>query len=417
MKTWILGFRGCVIAATVCLMGLAFSPAMGMELITRETFDTEKGTHKDYPFHILFKKLAESTGAEKRQIKNLIILKQVFDSNMQAKEKAGLLTYQRTYGIIKNIDGEKVKIYSIETGRDVEFHVGIDRIPLQNQNKYDVTGPNIGKYAAVVYTLDNRLYKVETSFLIAEPEQLSLKRENTNNRIDWQRPDTAQKPYGYTVFINDKPYQTVEETTIAVPRIKGQVDTYRVRALYSHGNGRIESGVSAPLQDAITMAELQQQALAAATFGQVVAGLKPGTWEAARSQLYASQGLFSGSLSSPQREQAAGLAGFFKTLEEGDRLLGQTPRTAEGLDQALAAYGRAGEQAAGLSPGLEVGFIVKEKSAAADTLQAALKTQQQQALAAATFGQVVAGLKPGTWEAARSQLYASQGLFSGSLSS
>ncbi|MEW6674242.1 MAG: hypothetical protein AB1427_21320, partial [Thermodesulfobacteriota bacterium] len=42
-----------------------------------------------------------------------------------------------------------------------------------------------------------------------------------------------------------------------------------------------------------------------------------------------------------------------------------------------------GEQAAGLSPGLEVGFIVKEKSAAADTLQAALKTQQQQALAAA----------------------------------
>src|SRR4030042_796420 len=104
MKTWIRGILDGAVVAACCLMGGTFSPAMGIELITREAFEAEKSTDKAYPFNILFKKLAESTGAEKRHIKNLIILKQVFDPNMQAKEKAELLPYQRTYGTIKTLD-------------------------------------------------------------------------------------------------------------------------------------------------------------------------------------------------------------------------------------------------------------------------------------------------------------------------
>ena len=383
MKTWIRSISGRAVVAACFLAGLTFSPAMGIELITQETFDAEKSTYKAYPFNILFKKLTESTGAEKRQLKNLIILKQVFDPDMQAKEKAGLLTYHRTYGTIKMLDNETVKILSAETGQDVEFHVGIDRVPLQNPNAYTVTGQNIGQYASIVYTLDNRIYKVEISFLITAPQELSLKRENNNNRIGWRQPETTQKPYGYTVFINDKPYQAVEGSTVAVPRIKGQVDAYRVSAVYSHGKGRIESDASPPLQDTITMVEMEQERLAAATFDQVLAGLKPGQWEAARSRLNANQGLFTASLSSPQREQMTGLMEFFRTLEEGDRVLGSAPQTQAGIEQAQSAYSRAQQQAAVLSPDIEVGFIVTEKTAAANELQAALKTQQQQALAAA----------------------------------
>ncbi|MDF1590041.1 MAG: hypothetical protein P1P89_00895 [Desulfobacterales bacterium] len=383
MKTWIRSISGRAVVAAFFLVGLSFSPAVGIELITRETFEAEKGAYKDYPFHLLFKKLAESSGVEKQLIKNLIILKQIFDPTMQTKEAAGVITYQRTYGIIKTLDNEKLKIYSADTGKDVEFHVGMDRVPLQNPNKYNVSDQNIGRYAAVVYTLDNRVYKVETSFLIARPEELSLKRENDKNRIGWRQPQTAQQPTEYNVFINDKPYQTVEETTVAVPIRSGQVDTYRVRAVYSHGKGRIESDASPPLQDTITRVEIEQERLAATMFAQVLSGLKPGQWEAARSRLYDSRGLLTASLSGPQQSQATGLTAFFKTVEEGDLALGKAPQTVAGIDEALAAYSRAGQQAAGLSPGIEVGFIVAEKTAAATELQAALKTQQQQALAAA----------------------------------
>ena len=414
MKPSILSFICRIIVMTFFIMGLEFSPAAGVEFITRDKFQSEKNPYKDLPVRILFKKLSESQGDEKRQIRNLIILKQVFEHGMQEQEKAGLVKYKRTYGIIKELSRETLKVSAAETGQDVSYHVGIDGIPLENPKNYNITAENAGRYAAIIYTLDERIYKIEIGFLIAEPSGLSLKRSGENNVISWNSPGTVQKPSGYQVFINDRPFKTVEDPVADVPRTKGKADLYKVKAVYKHGSGVIVSAASDELQDHITLAEInmkQEEKLAAGNYALVTAGLKSGEWEKAKSLLYENRPLFTAHLAKPQQDDAAALAVFFNRIDEGDRLMEAVPQTTESLDKAVEAYGRAQEQAGGL----DVGFIKQEKIKSASARQAALKTQQQKELASGKYALVSAALMSGEWEKARIRLYENQSLFTAHL--
>ncbi len=415
MKPSILSFICRIIAMTFFIMGLGFSPAAGVEFITRDKFQSEKNPYKDLPVRILFKKLSESQGDEKRQIRNLIILKQVFEHGIQEQEKAGLVKYKRTYGIIKELSRETLKVSAAETGQDVSYYVGIDGIPLENPRNYNITTENAGRYAAIIYTLDERIYKIEIGFLIAEPSGLSLKRSGENNVISWNSPVTIQKPSGYQVFINDRPLKTVEDPVADVPRTKGKADLYKVKAVYKHGSGVIVSAASGELQDHITLAEINQEKQgksAAEKYALVTAGLKSGEWEKAKSLLYENQALFAAHLSKPQQDDAAALAVFFNRIDEGDRIMEAVPQTTESLDKAVEAYGRAQGQAGGL----DVGFIKQEKIKSVSARQAALKTQQQKEFASGKYALVTAALMSGEWEKARIRLYENQSLFTAHLS-
>ncbi|MDP2862693.1 MAG: hypothetical protein Q8N95_07865 [Desulfobacterales bacterium] len=415
MKPSILTFACKIVVMTFCIMGLEFSPAAGVEFITREKFLSEKNPYKDLPVRILFKKLSESQGDEKRQIRNLIILKQVFEQGMQEQEKAGLVKYKRTYGIIKELSRETLKVSAAETGQDVSYHVGIEGIPLENPRNYNISTENAGRYAAIIYTLDERIYKIEIGFLIAEPAGLSLKRSGENNVISWNSPGTVQKPSGYQVFINDRIFKTVEDPVADIPRTKGKSDVYKVKAVYKHGSGVIVSAASGELQDHITLAEINQEKQgksAAEKYALVTSGLKTGEWENAKSLLYENKALFAAHLSKPQQDAAAALVVFFNRIDEGDRLIEAVPQTTESLDKAVESYGRAQEQAGEL----DVGFIKQEKIKSASARQAALKTQQQKELASGRYALVTAALMSGEWEKARIRLYENRSLFTAHLS-
>ena len=410
MKPSILTFACKIVVMMFCIMGLEFSQASGVEFITREKFLSEKNPYKDLPVRILFKKLSESQGDEKRQIRNLIILKQVFEQGMQEQEKAGIVKYRRTFGIIKELSRETLKVLAAETGQDVSYHVGIDGIPIENPRNYNITAENAGRYAAIIYTLDERIYKIEIGFLIAEPSGLSLKRSGENNVISWNSPVTIQRPSGYQVFINDRPFKTVEDPVADVPRTKGKSDSYKVKAVYKHGSGVIVSAASGELQDHIALAEMnqeKQEKSAAEKYAFVTAGLKTGEWEKAKSLLYENKALFAAHLSKQQQDEAAALAVFFNRIDEGDRLMEVVPQTTESLDKAVESFGRAQEQAGGL----HVGFIKLEKIKSASARQAALKTQQQKDLVSGKYALVTAALMSGDWEKARARLYENRSLF------
>jgi len=143
------------------LISFDYIPAFSLDFVTQEEFVAEKSTYKDYPLKILFKKLNESDAGEKREIRNLIILKQVFDRNIEEKVRAGVLKFEESFGIIKDINEENLRLWIPETKSFRDFYVGIDRIPLESTGNYKITRSNLGKYALILYTLDERIYKIK----------------------------------------------------------------------------------------------------------------------------------------------------------------------------------------------------------------------------------------------------------------
>jgi hypothetical protein len=255
-------FWGKIILLGFLLICLNSALALAVDFVTQAEFEAEKSTYKNYPLNILFKRLAKSDASEKRIIRNTIVLKQAFDRNIQKMEKEGIIAYKTTFGMIKGVDRNSLKLWVPATDRSVDFYVGIDRIPLINEHNYNITTLNIGKYAAVTYTLDNRIYKIKVSFQPETPSGLKVQRENDNNIVAWNPPPSAQKPFGYKVFINEKLFKQVEETNIKVPWTIEHADDYYVKAIYKHGDGIIESDATDILTDEITANEIQQKQLA-----------------------------------------------------------------------------------------------------------------------------------------------------------
>ncbi len=357
-------------------------PAFSFSFTTKEEFATEKSAYKDYPLRILFKKLNQSTGPEKREIRNMIILKQVFDRNMQDKVKAGVIKYNEAYGIIEDISKDKLKLYIPETVSSKDFYLSIDRIPLENYDNYKITESNINKYASIVYTLDNRIYKINISFQIAAPTQLSVKRVNNKNIIDWNEPLTAQKPSGYKVFLNGKPYKTVEDTTVKVPITKGKVDKYYVKAIYKHGSSVIDSDASDVIFDQIAAKEKKDKLLATETYNKILDGLNPAEWEDARKLLYDNRRFLAQQLDDDPKANTEKLIGFFREIDTGDQIIIDQPLTADNLASSLMFYERAQQKAEALPDSIEVAFIAQLKINENNNLRSKLEAEKQELLAA-----------------------------------
>ncbi|MBW1754523.1 MAG: hypothetical protein JRJ46_15940, partial [Deltaproteobacteria bacterium] len=261
------------------------------------------------------KKEFEAQKSEKKMIRNTIILKQVFDRNMQEKIKAGLISYQETFGTISNISNDNLKLWLPKTDSSISFYLGIDHIPLVNDHNYEILESNINKYAAVIYSLDNRVYQIKISFLPTAPNGLYMQRENEKNIVGWKRPTTAREPVGYKLFINEELFGQVKETHVKVPRTSGQVDEYYVKAVYKHGDSLIESDASDIQIDAITAKEVQQQLTAGQTYDRIVAALNPSEWQTAEKLLYGNQQFLNQNLDAERQQNTALLAAFFKDID------------------------------------------------------------------------------------------------------
>ena len=203
-----------------------YTSAFSLDFITREDFAADEASYKDYPLRLLFKKLADSDPSEKAVIRNYIILKQVFDQNTIKMDKTGIIKFDESYGIIKEITEDNLKLWIPETNNYRNYFLGLERIPTEKAGKYRVTESNITDYACVIYSLDERIYKIKIDFKIAPPDQLNVERDGSSNIVSWNEPSDDIKPYMYKLFRNGELFETVEENSAKVPREKGIIDNY-----------------------------------------------------------------------------------------------------------------------------------------------------------------------------------------------
>ena len=404
-----------IILLGMFLTCLHSTSAFAVDFITKKEFEAQKSPYQDYPLKILFKKLAESDASEKKMIRNTIILKQVFDRNIQEKIKAGLINYQETFGTISNISNDNLELWLPKTDSSISFYLGIDRIPLVNDHNYEILESNINKYAAVIYSLDNRVYQIKISFLPTAPDGLYMQRENDKNIVGWKRPATAREPVGYKLFINEELFGQVKETHAKVLRTSGQVDEYYVKAVYKHGDSLIESDASDIQTDEITAKEIQQEILAWETYDRIVAALNPSEWQTAEKLLYDNQPFLSENLDQERQQNTALLVAFFKDIDAGDQLIQATPISIKSSESALSSYQSAAQKAKSLPTGLDVEFIPRLKIDAGKEQIARLQTEQKQLAAGQTYDRIVAALNPSEWQTAEKLLYDNQQFLSENL--
>jgi len=393
-----------------CLIGMKSVPAFSIDFITQDEFETKTIDYKDYPFKILFEKFFESSGPEKRKIRNMIILKQVFERNMQEKAKAGIIQFKRSFGIVKDIGKDNLRLWDPKNNRFKDFYVGIDQIPLENKNNYRISELTLGKFASIIYSIDNRIYRIEIRFELAAPEGLYVKRRKKTNILGWNEPAAPKKPSRYRVFVNGKPFKTVEDTVVEVPRTEGQLDEYYVLSVYKHGDSYIESGASPIVYDEISAKEKQQELLAEQNYSRIVAALNASDWEKARKDLYENRKLLTNYLDPRRKAAATDLIGFFRAIDEGDRLSRIEFESIKNLETALASYRRAEQKAGALSESTDVVFLAQQKIKEAANRKALLVSRQQKLQVEQAYDRIITALNTSEWEKARRVLYENQKL-------
>ena len=363
----------------ICIVN---TPAYSIDFVTKEDFAADQSIYKDYPIKLLFKKLAESDASGKKEIRNIIILKQVFDPNAQKKDVAAVPKYKETFGIIKEISENKLKVWLPETDSYMDYYLGIDRIPTEKSSKYKITESDIGKYTSVIYTLDERVYKIKIDFLLASPTNLYVKHKDDKNIVGWSEASTEEKPLRYKLFRNGEPFGTVEGTVSDVPREKGKVDSYFVKAVYKRGNVLVESEASDVIRDEITLKESQQERLAGETYDRIIAALNPEGYEGAKKLLYDNRQLLDEHLDQNRMGNVKTLTAFFQDIEEGDRLGAQIPETEEILNNALTSFKNAEQKSKSLPDNINVLFLANQKIDMYQNKKAILAESNQKELAA-----------------------------------
>jgi len=402
----------CILVAfpVICF---CYAPAFAVGFITEREFASEKSIYKDYPLKLLFRKLAESKASEKREIRTLIILKQVFDRDEKAK--AGILEFKESFGIIKDISEEKLRLWLPDTEGYKDYYVGINRIPLECDEDCEITKSKIGEYASRVYTLDERIYKIRIDFQLAIPTGLHVKRDDNINIVGWNEALSTGKPTGYRIFLNGAPFKTVDGTTVKVPRTKGRVDKYYVKAVYRHGKSLIDSGPSDVLHDEITAKEIQQELVVRETYDKIIDALTPLEWEKAKELLNNNRQLISKHLDRERKENVDILIDIFKDIDAGDRIRRTEPEGIKEIEMALEVYRRAEQKADTLPGDIDVKFIADQKIKKGLDRKALLETKNKELLATEKYNQIMATLNPEDYEKARKLLYDNSQLMIGYL--
>ena len=393
-----------VFLATACFG----NPVAAMEFVTREAFNVEKNGYKDYPYHVLFQKFHTSQGVEKRKIRNVIIVKQVFDPEIRQRAIEAGAEFESFYGVIKSVDSESLRLWLPESDSFKDFSVSIDRIPLENKQEYNVSAANIAGFAALVRALDNRVYLIDIRFALTAPEKLKVKRRGKKNVVSWQQPPTIQKTSGYRVFVNGKPYKMVTATSVEVPRSREQADEFYVKAVYPHHKGLIESGASPTLYDAASAEEIQLRQQAGNLYNQIVVFLDRSDSHAARKLLAENQELLGAYLNPENKSLIQTVTGFYQAIDEGERLTERRPETLESLVVAEAAFQRAATEASRLPAKFGLTRVARDKISQNTDLTTRLNDKLQKQSAHQILAQVSANLNPARWEQAKKLIYQKQ---------
>ncbi|MBI9086339.1 MAG: hypothetical protein JEZ11_22250 [Desulfobacterales bacterium] len=401
-----------LLALTVCL---CCNTAYGVDFVTKDRFKSEAGGYKDYPFRVLFQKLAQSQGEEKKKIRTAIIEKQVFDRNMQRRVEAGTVSYQRTYGVVREISEERLVLWDTQNETARTFHTGLLAIPTLNPGAHEVSSFNLTRFAVVVYSMDDRVYQLEIGFPMAVPKDLELSREGSRNLLQWAEPSKTPKPVGYRVLVGGALYQSIEGTAIRIPRKPDQAAEYTVRAVYRHGPVLVESAPSATVFDRATATEIAEKKQAEQAYALMLSTLNPASWESARRILNENLSVFSARLEERQQALALGLTRFFADIDEGDRMGRLQPETAEYLTRSLQYYEAAMEKGRHLAPTVDVAFIPSRKIQENQTRLARAASRNREMLARDTLEGILASLTPNTWEAARNRLLDQKALLTAQL--
>ncbi|MFC1892376.1 hypothetical protein ACFLZT_08300 [Thermodesulfobacteriota bacterium] len=381
------------------------SSAFSVDFITEEQFLAEESVYKDYPLKVLFQKYHTGDSRDKREIRNHIILKQVFDKSIGEDLRRNVMEFRKMPGIIKQISGDILKLWVPETGGYKDYYVGIDRIPLEADIIHNITEANIGRFAAILYVLDTRVYKIKVSFPLEEPKGLSVMRLNTQNVVKWEEPKASVKPVSYEIFINDTYYKTVEGTSISVPRQGGRIDEYYVKAVYKQGRNVYNSGPSDIIRDETAVKELNQKELASDTYDRIIAAINPGEWEKAKILLYDNNQLLVEHPDSRAREASLNLIKFFRDIDEGNRLSEEKPGTINDLEVALSFYKRAEEKIKVIPSDIDLRFITDLKIHENRSRILLLANQNKSAAAQDIYNRILTALNPGEWVIARDLLY------------
>ena len=401
-----------LLALTVCL---CCNTAYSIDFITKDRFKSDAGGYKDYPFRVLFQKLAQSQGEEKKKIRTAIVEKQVFDRNMQKRVEAGTVSYQRSFGVVREISEDRLVLWDAQSQTARTFYTGLLAIPTLNPEAHEVSSFNLSRFAVVVYSMDDRVYQLEIGFPIFIPQDLELIREGSRNLLQWTEPSAAPKPVGYRVYVSGGLYQSIEKTAIRIPRKPDQADEYTVRAVYRHGTALVESEPSATVFDRVTASELAEKSQAEQAYALMLSSLNPASWENARRILTENLPVFSTRLDHGQQAIVMGLTRFFTDIDEGDRLGMLQPETPEHLTQALQYYEAAMETGSQLAPAVDVAFIASRKIQENQDRQARVAAQNRKMLARNTLTELLDDLTPSTWESSRAQLMDNKALLTAHL--
>lgn len=392
-----------LVVFAVCLWG---SSAQGIDFVTKDRFRSETGGYAAYPFRVLFQKLAQADGVEKKKIRTAIIEKQVFDRDMLRRVEAGTIRYQEAYGVVREIDETRLVLWDAQNQKERVFHTGLLAVPTVNPDGHEVSSFNIAHFAVVVRSMDERLYQIQIAFPLAVPDNLALQREGSQNLLRWAEPATGPKPTGYRVHVDGRLYKAVDGNAISIPRKPDRAEEYTVRAVYRHGPALVESESSAPLFDRATATELAETAQAQRTWAMVRTSLNPAQWEKARDLLAENMPLFSARLGETDLAAAMGLAAVFADIEAGDRLARTRPQTPEELAQAGAYYASALEKGRRLAPALNAAFLAEDRIRQNRRGLDNIAVRDREARARETLDRILSDLTPATWPAAKSRFTA-----------
>ena len=396
-------FKSLILSILIILV--FSSSALSVDFITREQYMAEESIYKDYPLKVLFQKFNSGDAGNKREIRNHIILKQVFDRNIGEELRRSVLEFRGIPGVIKEISGESLKIWLPETESYKEYYMGIDRIPLEADKIYDVSERNIGSFAVILYILDDRVYKVRVTFPLKVPTGLSVVRMDNQNTVTWEEPETPVKPDGYQVFINDIYYKTVNRNSINVPRDGSKADQYYVKAVYKQDRTFYNSEPSSTIRDETTLTELKQQVLAREMYKRILDAMNPAEWEKAKTLLYDNNRLLTEHLSGSDGETSLNLIKFFRDIDEGNRLSQEERKTINDLEVALSFYRRAEEKIKIIPSDIDLRFITDLRIHETEKRISILEEQKKGTAAQGFYNRIFAALNPGEWKIARDLLY------------
>lgn len=197
-----------ILIATLLILVYPFA-VHGIELITLQQFEDKSFPNRLLTVNQLWEEYDDGTKSdrERRELFSLIIIKQVFEDNILANNAGGIDGYEAVSGIIRQIADSPVKLI-VQNGL-VEQAAFVDYlyIPIEMSDSMFREG-SMDQYAAIVYLINDRVYKVKVLDRIGAPVD-GFDYSYTENSFRWKKASDGRKHLEYKIYKN----QTVIKTT------------------------------------------------------------------------------------------------------------------------------------------------------------------------------------------------------------